>query len=97
MVQFKALTFNMQFGQIWDRENPNEVPIRLDTTIEEIRSHNADIVLLQEVERVEPEKGQVNPPPNYTSIRRALPQHDGFFEYPPSDERELPLASAWPY
>ncbi len=46
MSTFRVLQFNMQFGQIWDDTYPDRAPIRLDATLEEIRSHNADIILL---------------------------------------------------
>ena len=78
--------FTMQFGQVWDAAKPDGAPLNLDMTIEELRRRDADIVLLQEVEHVEPEKGQVKPPPNYSKLRKALPQYDGFFSYPKYSE-----------
>ena len=81
----------MQFGQVWDAAKPDGAPLNLDMTIEELKRRGADIVLLQEVEHVEPEKGQIKPPPNYSKLRKALPQYDGFFSYPKYSERELPF------
>ena len=49
MCAFKVLQFNMQFGQNWNEANPDFAPINIDLTIAEIRDHDADIVLLQEV------------------------------------------------
>ena len=50
-AHFKILQFNMQFGQNWSDADPDAAPIDLDLTIAEIRSHNADVVFLQEVEQ----------------------------------------------
>jgi len=88
---FKVLQFNIQFGQIWDDADPDKAPIDLDQTIAEIRSHDADIVLLQEVEQGWPGGAQLEPPPNYTLLRAALGGYDSFFSYPRSDPRELPF------
>ena len=54
MSTFKILQFNMQFGQGWDDAYPDRAPIDLDLTIAEILSHDADVVLLQEVEHAQP-------------------------------------------
>lgn len=91
MKTFTVLQFNMQFGQTWDDANPDAAPVNLDLTIEEIRSHDADIVLLQEVEQAQTGGAQVDPPPNYTRLRRALPGYNGYFSYPRADPRELPF------
>ncbi len=88
---FKVLQFNMQFGQSWDDAYPDLAPINLDLTIAEIRSHHADIVLLQEVEQVTPLGVQHNPPPNYTKLRAALSGYDGYFSWRKIDPRELPF------
>lgn len=74
-----------------DDTYPDRAPVRLDLTIEEIRRHEADIVMLQEVERAQPEGRQVVPPPNYTLLREAFPGYHGWFSYPRSDPRELPF------
>ena len=91
MCAFKVLQFNMQFGQTWSDARPDDAPINLDLTIREIRSHNADIVLLQEVERALPGGVQLEPPPNYTRLRAELGEYDSFFSYPKADPRELPF------
>ena len=91
MTRFRVLQFNMQFGQCWDDACPDRAPVRLDLTIDEIRRHEADIVLLQEVEQAQPEGRQVVPPPNYTRLRAAIPGYHGWFSYPRADVRELPF------
>lgn len=91
MTSFRVLQFNMQFGQRWEAERPDDSPIDLDGTIAEIRSHGADLVLLQEVERALPGGRQMEPPPNYQRLRQAFPEYHGTFAYPPADARELPF------
>ncbi len=91
MAGFKVLQFNMQFGQVWDEADPDHAPIDLSQTIAEIRRQDADIVLLQEVERALPGGVQPKPPPNYGRLREALPAYDGVFAYPKADPRELPF------
>jgi endonuclease/exonuclease/phosphatase family metal-dependent hydrolase len=91
MSTFKVLQFNMQFGQSWDDAYPDHAPIDLELTIAEVRSHDADIVLLQEVEQAQPGGLQAQPPPNWTRLRAALGGYDSFFSYPKADPRELPF------
>ncbi len=81
----------MQWGQVWDEDDPDNAPVCLDKTIAEIRQHDADIIMLQEVERVTPGEGQVQPPPNFTRLRDELSGYDSYFSYPVSDTRELPF------
>jgi len=90
MSTFRVLQFNMQFGQIWDDKYPDFAPVRLERTIEEIRRHSADLIVLQEVEQTPPEGIQIQPPPNYTRLCAELPGYDGWFAYPKADPRELP-------
>ena len=91
MNTFKVLQFNMQFGRSWNDAYPDHAPVNLDFTLAEIRNHDADIVLLQEVEQARPGGTQLEPPPNYTRLRAALTAYDGFFRYPKADPRELPF------
>ena len=91
MSTFKVLQFNMQFGRGWDDAYPDHAPIDLDLTIAEIRRHDADIVLLQEVEQAQPGGRQFDPPPNFTRLRAALAAYHGVFSYPKADPRELPF------
>ena len=91
MSTFKVLQFNMQFGRSWDDAYPDHAPVDLDLTITEIRRHDADIVLLQEVEQAQPGGVQRDPPPNFTRLRASLVDYHGFFSYPKADPRELPF------
>jgi endonuclease/exonuclease/phosphatase family metal-dependent hydrolase len=91
MNRFRVLQFNMQFGQIWDDTWPDRAPIRLEAAVAEIRSHQADIIQLQEVERARPDGSQLDPPPHYTHLQRALADYHGIFHYPKPDPRELPF------
>jgi endonuclease/exonuclease/phosphatase family metal-dependent hydrolase len=89
--RFKILQFNMQFGQIWDDAYPDHAPIQLDATIAEIRAHQADIVMLQEVEKTLPGGAQAQPPPHYHRLKAELAGYDSYFCYPKPDPRELPF------
>lgn len=91
MSRFRVVQFNMQFAQGWDEAAPDEAPIRIEATIAEIRAHDADIVLLQEVERAQPNGVQPNPPPHYTRLCAELKGYHGAFAYPKADPRELPF------
>ncbi|MBS0663325.1 MAG: endonuclease/exonuclease/phosphatase family protein [Verrucomicrobia bacterium] len=91
MSTFRVIQFNMQFGQIWDETYPDRAPIRLESTLEEIRAHNADVILLQEVEKALPGGVQLKPPPNYMRLHAELPGYDSWFSYPRADPRELPF------
>lgn len=91
MSTFKVMQFNMQFGQIWDETEANRAPIDLNLTIAEIKSRDADIVILQEVEHAQPGGVQTEPPPNYTRLKAALKGYHSYFSYPKADPRELPF------
>ena len=91
MSVFKVMQFNMQFGQIWDENESDRAPIDLDLTIAEIKSRDADIVILQEVEHALPGGVQTDPPPNYTRLKAALKGYHSYFSYPKADPRELPF------
>jgi endonuclease/exonuclease/phosphatase (EEP) superfamily protein YafD len=91
MSRFRVLQFNMQFGQAWDERDPDHAPVRLESTVAEIRAHAPDIVLLQEVEQAQPGGVQNEPPRNFARLRRELPEYNGCFAYPKADTRELPF------
>ena len=91
MSRFRVLQFNMQFGQIWDDTYPDRAPVKIEATLEEIHRHNADIIMLQEVERALPGGVQYRPPPNYTRLCAELKGYDSWFSYPKEDPRELPF------
>src|ERR1035437_5009254 len=81
----------MQFGMGWDAKAPDNGPVDIKATIGEIRRHKADIVLLQEVEHAQIGGVQIDPPPNYSRMKEALPEFDSWFSYPKADPRELPF------
>jgi endonuclease/exonuclease/phosphatase family metal-dependent hydrolase len=91
MSRFRVVQFNMQFAQTWNDVYPDRAPIRIDATLAEIRQHDADIILLQEVEQALTGGIQSQPPPNYTRLRAELNGYDSWFSYPKSDPRELPF------
>jgi endonuclease/exonuclease/phosphatase family metal-dependent hydrolase len=91
MSTFRVLQWNIQFGQGWDDARPDDAPVNIAATIAEIRRHNADILILQEVERAQPGGLQVDPPPNYTRLKEELSGYHGWFSYPKPDPRELPF------
>ncbi len=91
MSSFRVLQFNMQFGQGWDDARPDDAPVDLDATLAEIRRHDADLILLQEVEHARPGGEQLDPPPNYTRLRAGLTDYHGCFAFPRADPRELPF------
>jgi endonuclease/exonuclease/phosphatase family metal-dependent hydrolase len=88
---FRVLQFNMQFGMGWNADSTDDQPIDIDATVAEIRKHNPDVILLQEVEHACVGGVQIEPPPNYTRIKKALPEYDSWFSYPKADPRELPF------
>ncbi|MFI5336401.1 MAG: endonuclease/exonuclease/phosphatase family protein [Opitutales bacterium] len=90
-MSFKVIQFNMQFGQIWDPAEPDKAPIRLEDTIAEIRTHDADIVMLQEVERGCPGTRSPQVPMNYPRLQQGLSGYHSVFAYPRTDARELPF------
>ena len=81
----------MQFGQGWDDADPDSAVPNLDATLEEIRRHDADLILLQEVEHAQDGGRQIDPPPNFTRLKAGLPGYDSWFAYPKEDFRELPF------
>jgi len=91
MKTFKILQLNMQYGQGWDDARPDHAPVDLGLTLEEIRSHDADVILLQEVERAQPGGVQPDPPPNYTRLRAELSGYESYFAYPRAAPRALPF------
>ena len=91
MGSFRLLQFNMQFGQIWDEDDPDNAPICIEDSIRELKVYDGDIVLLQEVEQVQPGGIQVVPPPNFSRLKHELTGYESVFAYPPEDSRELPF------
>lgn len=91
MAQFTVVTFNMQFGQVWREQDPDDAPIDLRGALDFIRGLEADVYLLQEVEHAAGETGPGRPDSNFAAIRRALPDFDGFCGHPISPEPQLPF------
>ncbi len=91
MSRFRVLQFNMQFGQIWDAQDPDGAPIDVQQAIDEIGRHEADVIMLQEVEQALPDGQQVEPPPHFGRLKAALTDYHSFFSYPRADSRELPF------
>lgn len=102
MSRFRVLQFNMQFGQVWDEADPDRAPIDLAATLTEIKSHDADIIMLQEVERARPGGTHPPTPPNYSFLKQGLEGYHSTFSFPRADPRELPFGiglaifSRWP-
>jgi len=90
-ARFTVLQFNMQFGQVWREDDPDNAPIDLGQTIAEIKRHDADLILLQEVERAQPGGTQPPMPPNYSFLKQELRGYDSTFAFPRKDPRELPF------
>src|SRR5665213_1997589 len=88
---FRVLQFNMQFGMGWNAASPDDVPIDIEQATAEIKKHNPDVILLQEVEHAQVGGGQITPPPNYTRMKEAMEGYDSWFSYPKADPRELPF------
>lgn len=91
MNTFRVLQLNMQFGQGWDDNDPDNAPVDLERTIAEIQAQRADLIFLQEVEKALPGGAQTQPPPNFTRLRAAFAGYDSAFAYPRADQRELPF------
>lgn len=93
-VKFSALTFNMQFGQAWDADEPDKAPVNLDDTIVFLEQADADIIFLQEVEQARPDGEQLWPPPNFMRLKAALHGYHSVFAYPKRNPDELPFGIA---
>lgn len=91
MSTFRVLQWNIQFGQGWNDARPDDAPVDLGATLAEIRRHDADILILQEVERALEGGRQIQPPPNFTRLQSELTDYHGWFSYPKEDPRELPF------
>lgn len=88
---FSALTFNMQNGQPWNDANPDAPGCDLQGTMQFLRSCEADLIFLQEVEEGHDGGRQVEPPPNFTRLQEELADYHGIFAYPPVNPDELPF------
>jgi endonuclease/exonuclease/phosphatase family metal-dependent hydrolase len=91
MGTFRLLQFNMQFGQVWDDADPDDAPVCIEETAKTLSLYNADLILLQEMEKALPNGKQSQPPPNFEYLKKVFPDYHSVFAYPPADERELPF------
>jgi endonuclease/exonuclease/phosphatase family metal-dependent hydrolase len=90
-MMFSALTFNMQNGQPWIEENPDDPTVNLESTVAFLREQDADVVFLQEVERGYEGGRQEDPPPHYGFLKQALAGYDSIFGYPLPNPLEIPF------
>ena len=88
---FSALTFNMQNGQVWNEEDPDQAEVSLGNSIAFLGEQNADLIFLQEVERGYEGGGQIEPPPHYERLKAELPGYDSWFAYPRPNKMEIPF------
>ena len=90
-MTFRTITFNMQNGQPWDEKAPDNIQIDLKQTVEFLGGQDADVIFLQEVEQGFDGGNQIDPPPNYTFLRKHLKGYDSVFAYPVANQTELPF------
>ncbi len=101
-MKISAVTFNLQNGQSWEDENPDCSTIDFPASVEFLRSLDADVYFLQEVERGFDGGAQIHPPPNFSLLQAGFPDYDSAFTYPPKNPDELPfgiglaILSRWP-
>ncbi len=90
-MTFRTITFNMQNGQPWDEAAPDNPRIDLEKTSEFLLGLEADVIFLQEVERGLDGGNQIDPPPNYSFLRKCLKGYDSAFAYPVPNPTEIPF------
>lgn len=101
-MKLKAVSLNMQNGQHWDDNSPDDAPVDFAAAVDFLVSLDADIYFLQEVERGFDGGGQIQPPPHYEQLRAGFPDFATAFSYPPDNPDELPfgiglaILSRWP-
>jgi len=59
MGTFRLLQFKMQYGQVWDPSQPDSAPTCIEETVRTLLLYDADIIMLQEVENVQPGSRQL--------------------------------------
>jgi len=87
---FTAITFNMQNGEPWVPGEETPAP-ELEGTLQFLRSVDADIICLQEVEQGHDGGHQNEPAPNYHFLKDGLRDYHSVFAYPPKNPDELPF------
>lgn len=90
-MPLRVVTFNMQNGQPWDEADHDSTIIDIESTGAFLKSLDADIICLQEVEQGHDGGFQIEPPPNYTWLKRFLAMYESVFSYPLINETELPF------
>jgi endonuclease/exonuclease/phosphatase family metal-dependent hydrolase len=90
-MRFRLLTLNIQNGQPWDPLDPDRPGEDIESVAEFLLAQEADILCLQEVERGYDGGVQVEPPPNFTALRRLLADCNGVFAYPLKNKCEIPF------
>jgi endonuclease/exonuclease/phosphatase family metal-dependent hydrolase len=90
-MMFTTLTLNIQNGLPWNEVEPDARQIDLRKTADFLKGQDADVVFLQEVEMGHDGGAQIEPPPNFSSLREALPGYDAVFGYPLKNDTELPF------
>jgi endonuclease/exonuclease/phosphatase family metal-dependent hydrolase len=88
---FRFLTFNIQNGQPWDPNDPDNPRMDIKAVGRFLAAQSADIFCLQEVECGHDGGCQVEPPPNYNRLKEMLPGYDSVFAYPLRNELEIPF------
>ena len=88
---FSALTFNMQNGQVWNEEDPDQAEVSLGDSIALLCEQDADVIFLQEVERGYDGGGQIEPPPHFERLKAELTGYDSCFAYPRPNRMEIPF------
>lgn len=102
MLRLKAMTFNMQNGQVWDPRRPDDAPIELDRTIAFLREQACDIIFLQELELPQAGLTSDHHHPNFDGLSAALSDYHSSFAYPSATRPHLPFGvglaifSRWP-
>jgi endonuclease/exonuclease/phosphatase family metal-dependent hydrolase len=88
---FRLLTFNIQNGQPWDPNDPDNPRVDIDGVGRFLASQGADIICLQEVERGYDGGRQIEPPPHFNRLKDMLPGYDAVFSYPQRNKLEIPF------
>ena len=88
---FRFLTFNIQNGQPWDPNDPDNLRVDIDGVGRFLAAQKADIICLQEVERGYDGGRQIEPPPHYNRLKDILSGYDSVFSYPQKNHTEIPF------
>ena len=88
---FRLLTFNIQNGQPWDPNDPDNPRVDIDGVGRFLAAQGADIICLQEVERGYDGGRQIEPPPHFNRLKDMLPGYDAVFSYPQRNKLEIPF------